>query len=165
MIGALYFISTKGDVLIQRTYRDDIECAPRWTGQRPSRLARPAPAAQSPPPSPRLALTAHLCPCSPSLATAFRTHVVNSKDSDAASSAPVRQFGDASFLYLRHADVYLLAITRSNSNAMMIFQFLSKARGMGAGWARTLGAGWLWEGRRLGTAARGLAALPAAHPR
>lgn len=87
MIGALYFISTKGDVLIQRTYRDDID---------------------------------------PSLATAFRTHVVNSKDSDAASSAPVRQFGDASFLYLRHADVYLLAITRSNSNALMIFQFLSK---------------------------------------
>lgn len=54
-IGALYFINGKGDVLVQRTYRDDIES---------------------------------------NLAGAFRTQVINSKDSDAASLAPVRQFGD-----------------------------------------------------------------------
>ncbi|GAB4823488.1 hypothetical protein N2152v2_010534 [Parachlorella kessleri] len=86
-IGALYFINGKGDILIQRTYRDDIDR---------------------------------------SLASAFRTHIVNSKDTDAASLAPVRQFGDCSYMYLRAANVYLLAITKGNTNAMMTFQFLSK---------------------------------------
>lgn len=40
--------------------------------------------------------------------------------------APIRQFGEHTFLYYRAANVYLLAVTRSNSNAMMIFQFLSR---------------------------------------
>lgn len=64
--------------------------------------------------------------CSKTLASAFRSQVINSKAHDAASLAPVRQFGEHAFLYLRASDVYLLAITRSNSNAMMIFQFLSR---------------------------------------
>jgi hypothetical protein len=52
--------------------------------------------------------------------------VINSKETDAASLAPVRQFGDASYVYLRHGGVYLLAITKRNSNASMIMQFLSR---------------------------------------
>lgn len=59
------------------------------------------------------------------MATSFRTYILNSKDRDAASLAPVRQFGETTFLYLRAANVYLLAVTRTNSNSMMIFQFLS----------------------------------------
>ena len=60
------------------------------------------------------------------LASAFRSHVVNSRETDAASLAPVRQFGDASYIYLRASNVYLLAITKRNSNAMMVMQFLSR---------------------------------------
>ena len=60
------------------------------------------------------------------LASAFRAHVVNSRETDAASLAPVRQFGDASYCYLRASNVYLLAITKRNSNAMMVMQFLSR---------------------------------------
>ncbi|KAL4457302.1 hypothetical protein ABPG75_012167 [Micractinium tetrahymenae] len=86
-LGALYFINGRGDVLIQRIYRDDIER---------------------------------------NLASAFRSQVVNSRDTDAASLAPVRQFGDASYIYLRSSNVYLLAITKRNSNAMMVMQFLSR---------------------------------------
>ncbi|PSC73641.1 AP-2 complex subunit mu [Micractinium conductrix] len=86
-LGALYFINGRGDVLIQRIYRDDIER---------------------------------------NLASAFRAHVVNSRETDAASLAPVRQFGDASYCYLRASNVYLLAITKRNSNAMMVMQFLSR---------------------------------------
>lgn len=86
-LGALYFINGRGDVLIQRIYRDDIER---------------------------------------NLASAFRSHVINSRETDAASLAPVRQFGDASYIYLRASNVYLLAITKRNSNAMMVMQFLSK---------------------------------------
>lgn len=38
----------------------------------------------------------------------------------------MRQFIGSSFIHLRAGSVYLLAITRTNSNAMMILQFLSK---------------------------------------
>lgn len=86
-LGALYFINGRGDVLIQRIYRDDIER---------------------------------------NLASAFRSQVVNSRETDAASLAPVRQFGDASYIYLRASNVYLLAITKRNSNAMLVMQFLSR---------------------------------------
>lgn len=63
------------------------------------------------------------------LASAFRTEVINSKETDAASLAPVRQFGDASYVYLRHGGVYLLAITKRNSNAASLMQFLSRVGG------------------------------------
>ena len=52
--------------------------------------------------------------------------MINSRETDAASLAPVRQFGDASYVYLRAGNVYLLAITKRNSNALMIMQFLSR---------------------------------------
>lgn len=77
-------------------------------------------------------LTSHLltacCPCRRNLASAFRTQVINSKETDAASLVPVRQLGDASLIYLRASNVYLLAITKRNSNAMMVMQFLSRVR-------------------------------------
>lgn len=38
----------------------------------------------------------------------------------------MRQLGDASLIYLRASNVYLLAITKRNSNAMMVMQFLSR---------------------------------------
>jgi AP-2 complex subunit mu-1 len=52
--------------------------------------------------------------------------VINAKETDAAALAPVRQFGDNSFLHLRAGNVYLLAITHANSNAMLVFSFLSR---------------------------------------
>ena len=86
----------------------------------------PPPPPTPPPASPRVpCLPAH---CRRNLASAFRSHVINSKDTDAASLAPVRQLGDASYVYLRSANVYLVAITKRNSNAAMIMQFLSRVR-------------------------------------
>lgn len=63
--------------------------------------------------------------------------MVNARETDAASLAPVRQLGEASLVYLRASNVYLLAVTKRNSNAMMIMQFLSRVRG---------GGGWGWVG-------------------
>lgn len=37
----------------------------------------------------------------------------------------MRVLGSCSFLYMRHSDVYILAVTRNNANAMLTFQFLS----------------------------------------
>lgn len=104
-IGALFFLNGKGDVLIQRLYRDGIEYK--------------------------------------SIANLFRTHVLSSDRSmqnvqnivdvfgfggeTCHGTAPIRILanGDA-MLYYKASDVYLVAITKSNSNSMMIFQFLAQ---------------------------------------
>lgn len=56
------------------------------------------------------------------IAENFRTQILNNKD---VNSPPVRTLGSCTFMYLRHADIYLLCITRNNSNVMMAFKFMS----------------------------------------
>lgn len=91
-IGAVYFLNGRGDVLIQRLYRDGID---------------------------------------PNIAASFRAVVLNAVRASTRSgrmdvqAAPVRVIGSNAVLYYRAADVYLLAITKSNSNCMMILQFLA----------------------------------------
>lgn len=63
------------------------------------------------------------------LAAAFRTHILNARDGDnVASLTPVRILGSCSFLYMRASDVYILAVTKSNANAMLAFQFMTNVR-------------------------------------
>jgi len=84
---AIYFLNLKGDVLIQRTYRDDVE---------------------------------------KNLAGAFRSHIINSRLVDSVTAAaPVRLLGSTSFLYMRKNDVYILAVTKNNANAMSTFYFMN----------------------------------------
>ena len=78
----------------------------------------------------------HLCPPLPSArsyrlyrddvslsaANAFRLQVIAAKE--AGASAPVRAIDGNTFLYVRHKDMFFVAVTRSNSNAAMIFSFL-----------------------------------------
>lgn len=64
--------------------------------------------------------------CRKNVAAAFRTNVINAKTTDIASSAPVRQLLGFTFVYLRAGSIYLLALTKTNSNVMMTLQFLSK---------------------------------------
>jgi AP-2 complex subunit mu-1 len=82
-------LNLRGDILIQRTYRDDVDTK---------------------------------------LASAFRTHILQaSKEADSAAHVgPVRVLGSCSFMYMRHNDVYLLAVTKSNANAMLAFQFMTQ---------------------------------------
>ena len=69
---------------------------------------------------------AHCRACRRNLGSAFRTHILNAKDSEGSASAtPVRVLGSCSFLYMRSSDVYILAVTRNNANAMLTFQFMS----------------------------------------
>ena len=64
------------------------------------------------------------------LASAFRTHIINSpKETEAlALQSPVRVMGSCSFMYMRHNDVYLLAVTKNNANVMLAFQFMTQVR-------------------------------------
>ena len=154
---ALYFLNLKGDVLIQRIYRGRCRVRPsrrqlvsargkgRGTGrQRAAGLASgdgrctgrraaggwptPAGAGQAralrpaAPPSRAAARRRNL-------GAAFRTHILNAKDGEGSASAtPVRVLGSCSFLYMRSSDVYILAVTRNNANAMLTFQFMSNVR-------------------------------------
>lgn len=60
------------------------------------------------------------------VAQTFRADVVNSKESDSVSLAPVREVLNHSCVYLRSSNVYLVAVTRSNVNAMATMTFLSR---------------------------------------
>ena len=57
-----------------------------------------------------------------SAANAFRLQVIAAKE--AGASAPVRAIDGNTFLYVRHKDMFFVAVTRSNSNAAMVFSFL-----------------------------------------
>lgn len=61
-----------------------------------------------------------------SIAENFRTKILNEKESDASSGAgPVRTFGSVTFLTLRHADLYVLALVTRNANVMLGFKFMT----------------------------------------
>jgi len=87
MISAIYLINLKGEVLIYRSYRDDV-----------SRAA----------------------------ADAFRMQVLAAKE----FRSPVQVYEKASFFHIRSSNVYLVAATRENVNASMVFEFLYQLVGV-----------------------------------
>eukprot|EP00478_Filoreta_tenera_P005292 GABV01006285.1.p1 GENE.GABV01006285.1~~GABV01006285.1.p1 ORF type:complete len:142 (-),score=56.11 GABV01006285.1:3-368(-) len=40
------------------------------------------------------------------------------------TGTPVTMLGQASFMYIRHGDIFLVAVTKQNSNVSLVFQFL-----------------------------------------
>jgi AP-2 complex subunit mu-1 len=49
----------------------------------------------------------------------FKSAVINSSDSNSSSNAPIRFINDESYLYIRHQDMYVVAISKKNTNAGM----------------------------------------------
>lgn len=64
--------------------------------------------------------------CSREIAENFRTQILNNKGD--VTPQPVRTLGSCTFMYLRHADLYILSITRANSNVMLAFKFMTSVR-------------------------------------
>lgn len=65
------------------------------------------------------------------MADNFRTQILNSSKAEGgvdAVVAPVRTLGSVTFMYLRHADLYILMLTKNNANAMMAFKFMTSVR-------------------------------------
>lgn len=52
------------------------------------------------------------------MATAFKTEIINGKD---RGGNPVVNLGMCSFMYTREENVYVVAVTRANANAMLAF--------------------------------------------
>ena len=88
---ALYFMNMRGDVLLERTYRDDV---------------------------------------TRTMATAFKTEIINGREHHSRNSTstglqtPVVNLGACTFMYKRVQNVYIVAVTRANANAVMAFSFI-----------------------------------------
>ena len=52
------------------------------------------------------------------MANAFKTEIINGKD---RGGNPVVNLGMCSFMYTREQNVYVVAVTRANANAMLAF--------------------------------------------
>jgi AP-2 complex subunit mu-1 len=65
--------------------------------------------------------------CRPRFADIFRIHVI----SNPAVRSPILTLGSTSFCHVRHENIYLVAITKSNANAAMVFEFLERLKGLG----------------------------------
>jgi len=81
-LSALYFLNLRGDVILERQYRDDVDR---------------------------------------NMANAFKTEIINGKD---RGGNPVVNLGMCSFMYTREQNVYVVAVTRANANAMLAFTFM-----------------------------------------
>ena len=87
---ALYFMNMRGDVLLERQYRDDV------TRQ---------------------------------MAQAFKTEIINGRETGprggtTGMQTPVVNLGACTFMYKRVQNVYIVAVTRANANAVMAFAFI-----------------------------------------
>jgi len=58
-----------------------------------------------------------------SIASAFRSQIIATKVSD---RSPVKTIGSVSFMFVRYEEMFLLAVTKLNSNASLVFEFLYK---------------------------------------
>eukprot|EP01006_Ploeotia_vitrea_P061167 TRINITY_DN77400_c0_g1_i1.p1 TRINITY_DN77400_c0_g1~~TRINITY_DN77400_c0_g1_i1.p1 ORF type:complete len:433 (+),score=46.20 TRINITY_DN77400_c0_g1_i1:96-1394(+) len=85
MIAAIIFLNSRGDIILSRPFRDNVNIR--------------------------------------SLGEAFRTQIIATKQAD---RAPVKTLGSVSFLHMRHENLYVVATTKQNVNAALVFTFLSK---------------------------------------
>ena len=83
MISAIFLVNQKGEVVMNRIYRDDV---------------------------------------SRQVVDTFRLKVIASKET--GSQAPIKTVESSTFLYTRQNNLYLVAVTRSNVNPALVFEFL-----------------------------------------
>ena len=62
-----------------------------------------------------------------SIADAFRIQVISNSD----VRSPIMTLGSTTFLHMRHENLYLVAVTRLNVNAAMVFEFLDRLVSIG----------------------------------
>jgi AP-2 complex subunit mu-1 len=65
--------------------------------------------------------------CRPRLADIFRIQVI----SNAQVRSPILTLGSTTFSHVKHENIYLVAVTKSNANAAVVFEFLYRLTGLG----------------------------------
>ena len=68
--------------------------------------------------------------CRPRLADVFRIQVI----SNAQVRSPILTLGSTTFSHVKHENIYLVAVTRSNANAALVFEFLYRLIALGKGY-------------------------------
>lgn len=68
--------------------------------------------------------------CRPRLADIFRIQVI----SNAQVRSPILTLGSTTFSHVKHENIYVTAITKSNANAAIVFEFLYRFIGLGKGY-------------------------------
>lgn len=68
--------------------------------------------------------------CRPRLADIFRIQVI----SNAQVRSPILTLGSTTFSHVKHENIYLTAVTKSNANAAIVFEFLYRFIGLGKGY-------------------------------
>jgi AP-2 complex subunit mu-1 len=65
--------------------------------------------------------------CRPRLADVFRIQVI----SNAQVRSPILTLGSTTFSHVKHENIYLVAVTKSNANAALVFEFIYRLIGLG----------------------------------
>ena len=65
--------------------------------------------------------------CRARLADIFRIQVI----SNSSIRSPILTLGSTTFSHIRHENIYLVAVTKSNVNAALVFEFLERLRRVG----------------------------------
>ena len=65
--------------------------------------------------------------CRPRLADVFRIQVI----SNAQVRSPILTLGSTTFSHVKHENIYLVAITKTNANAALVFEFLYRFVALG----------------------------------
>ncbi|KAI9677450.1 MAG: hypothetical protein M1817_006404 [Caeruleum heppii] len=68
--------------------------------------------------------------CRPRLADVFRIQVI----SNAQVRSPILTLGSTTFSHVKHENIYIVAVTKSNANAALVFEFLYRFVGLGKGY-------------------------------
>lgn len=68
--------------------------------------------------------------CRPRLADVFRIQVI----SNPQVRSPILTLGSTTFSHVKHENIYLVAITKSNANAALVFEFLYRLIALGRGY-------------------------------
>lgn len=68
--------------------------------------------------------------CRPRLADVFRIQVI----SNAQVRSPILTLGSTTFSHVKHENIYIVAITKSNANAALVFEFLYRLIQLGKGY-------------------------------
>ena len=68
--------------------------------------------------------------CRPRLADVFRIQVI----SNPLVRSPILTLGSTTFSHVKHENIYLVAVTKSNANAGLVFEFLYKLIALGRGY-------------------------------
>lgn len=114
MIGSLIFLNSRGDIILSRAFRDNVNMYAIFIFIFASTHRSDAPWARLF--VRRLLLRSWQTGCTmPTLLLHFGYH-----------RSPVKTLGSVSFLHMRHENLYIVATSRANVNVALIFTFMSR---------------------------------------